>query len=66
MTNGFKAAVTTSNWKASNTLTGEDQQMKLPVVGYTGHRAAYRAQNFYGKNFRDCTIQSKMVEKMTQ
>lgn len=28
----------------------------VPVVGYTGHRMGYRSQNFFGKNFRDCTI----------
>ena len=39
-------------------------EMKLPVVGYTGHRMGYRSQNFYGKNFKDCSIQSKIVSKM--
>jgi hypothetical protein len=24
----------------------------------------YRSQNFYGKNFKDCSIQSKIVNKM--
>jgi hypothetical protein len=24
----------------------------------------YRSQNFYGKNFKDCSIQSKVVTKM--
>ena len=34
---------------------------KIPISGYTGHRMGYRAQNFYGKSFRDCTIQSKII-----
>jgi len=38
-----------------------NQEVKIPVVGYGGHRMAYKSQNFYGKNFRDCSIQSKMV-----
>ena len=41
-------------------------EMRLPIVGYSGHRMAYRSQNFYGKNFRDCTIQSKIVTKMAE
>ena len=31
-------------------------EMKIPVVGYTGHRMGYRSQNFYGKNYKDCAI----------
>ena len=44
----------------------DNTEMKLPVVGYTGHRMGYRSQNFYGKNFKDCSIQSKIVSKMAQ
>lgn len=42
----------------------DKSEMKLPVVGYTGHRMGYRSQNFYGKNFKDCSIQSKVITKM--
>jgi len=35
----------------------------IPVVGYTGHRMGNRAQGFFGKNFRDCTIQSRNIQK---
>jgi hypothetical protein len=38
--------------------------LKIPIAGYTGHRMAYRSQNFYGKNYRDCSIQSKLVQQM--
>jgi hypothetical protein len=44
----------------------DNNEMKLPVVGYTGHRMGYKSQNFYGKNFKDCSIQSKIVSKMVQ
>ncbi len=44
----------------------DNREMKLPVVGYTGHRMGYRSQNFYGKNFNDCSIQSKIITKMAQ
>lgn len=44
----------------------DNQKVCIPVVGYTGHRMGYKSQNFYGKNYRDCTIQSKMVQRMAQ
>ena len=55
MTNGFQGAVTSEKHLHDKALLGQDQ-MKLPVVGYTGHRRGNRAQNFYGKNYRDCAI----------
>jgi hypothetical protein len=42
----------------------DKSEMRIPVVGYTGHRTGYRSQNFYGKNFKDCSIQSKVIQKM--
>jgi hypothetical protein len=38
--------------------------IRVPIAGYTGHRMGYRAQNFYGKNYRDCSIQSKVLQNM--
>ena len=38
----------------------------VPVVGYTGHRMGYKSQNFYGKNYKDASIMSKMVQRMAQ
>ena len=38
-----------------------NQEVKIPICGYQGHRMGYTSQNFYGKTFRDATIQSKMV-----
>ncbi len=37
--------------------------VKLPTVGYTGHRPGNDAQNFYGKNFRECSLHSKWIQK---
>jgi hypothetical protein len=60
MSDGFKTAVTTNS-----TRNADVEEIKLPVTGYTGHRMGYKAQNFYGKNQRDCTIQAKFIQKMT-
>jgi hypothetical protein len=40
--------------------------VSLPVVGYTGHRPGNKAQNFYGKPFKECAMQSKWIEHMTK
>ena len=40
-----------------------DQKMVVPVVGYGGHRRGEQSQNFFGKSFRDATIQSKFLER---
>jgi len=65
LTENQKSALNSSKYREMLGLP-DNTEMKLPVVGYTGHRMAYRAQNFYGKNFRDCAIQSKIVTKMAQ
>lgn len=33
-----------------------DQAMKLPVVGYCGHRKGEKAENMFAKNYRDTTL----------
>lgn len=33
-----------------------DQDMRLPVVGYAGHRKGLKAENVFAKNFRDASI----------
>jgi len=58
-----KTALTSTKYREMLGLP-DKTEMKLPVVGYTGHRMGYRSQNFYGKNFKDCSIQSKIVSKM--
>jgi hypothetical protein len=53
--------------KATHSETASQaKEVKIPIVGYRGHRVGYKAQNFYGKNFRDCAIQSKMVQRMME
>ena len=38
--------------------------LRVPIAGYTGHRMGYKSQNFYGKSYRDCSIQSKIVQTL--
>jgi len=40
VTDGFQRAV---NLHVAPGRTGEERDLKLPVVGYTGHRTAYKA-----------------------
>lgn len=42
---------------------GRDKRLVIPVVGYGGHRRGDRSQNFFGKSFRETTIQSKYLER---
>lgn len=57
LSNGFKKVV-----DKNTDLT--QKSVKLPTVGYTGHRPGHNAQNFYGKPFRECAMQSKWIENM--
>ena len=57
LSDGFKEVI-------DETTDLTKKQIKIPVVGYTGHRPGNNAQNFYGKPFRDCTMQSKWIEHM--
>ena len=41
----------------------KDRKIIVPVVGYGGHRRGDRSQNYFGKSFRDTTIQSKCLER---
>ncbi len=36
----------------------DDQKMKLPIVGYCGHRKGEKAENIYAKNYRDLTLKA--------
>jgi len=58
VSDGFIRAVSASR-QSDVGATGKT----LPILGYTGHRMGYRAQGFFGKNFRDCTIQSRNIQK---
>jgi hypothetical protein len=63
LTETQKSALTSSKYRESLGVP-DRSNMTIPVVGYTGHRMGYRSQNFYGKNFKDCAIQSKVITKM--
>ena len=41
----------------------KDQKMVIPIVGYGGHRRGDRSQNYFGKSFRETSIQSKAIER---
>lgn len=41
----------------------KDKKIVIPIVGYGGHRRGDRSQNYFGKSFRDTTIQSKRLER---
>jgi hypothetical protein len=40
--------------------------MKLPVVGYSGHRKGEKAENLFSKSFRDTTMQSQKLLRVSQ
>lgn len=41
----------------------QDKVMVLPIAGYSGHQRGDKAQNYYGRTFRDAAIQSKKLER---
>ena len=41
----------------------KDQKMVLPIAGYGGHRRGDRSQNFFGKSFRESSLQSKKLQR---
>ena len=65
LTETQKSALTSSKYRENLGLP-DRSEMRIPAVGYTGHRMGYRSQNFYGKNYKDCAIQSKVITKMAQ
>ena len=46
------------NFKKLFTEDTRDQQMKIPIVGYGGHRKGETSENMYAKNYRDTAIQA--------
>ena len=57
MTDGFKNVFTNDK---------KDRKMVISVVGYSGHRRGNRSQNFFGKSYRDVSLQSKQLEREMQ
>ena len=40
-----------------------DQKMVIPIAGYSGHRRGDKSQNFFGKSFREVSLQSKKLQR---
>jgi len=40
-----------------------DKKLIIPIAGYGGHRRGDRSQNFFGKSFRESSLQSKKLER---
>jgi hypothetical protein len=41
----------------------KDQKLIIPISGYGGHRRGDRSQNFFGKSFRETSLQSKKLQR---
>ena len=63
MSAGFQIAMTSNKHREDQKMP-DNTKVQIPITGYTGHRMGYKSQNFYGKNYRDCAIQSKMIQRM--
>jgi hypothetical protein len=49
LSDGFKRVVTND---------ANERAMRIPVVGYTGHRKGERAENIFAKNFRESSFEA--------
>jgi len=51
-----------------NVFTNEekDRKMVISIVGYSGHRRGNCSQNFFGKNYREVSLQSRLLEREFQ
>lgn len=54
LSNGFQKAFANDD---------KDKQMSIPIAGYSGHQRGDKAQNYFGRTFRDSAIQSKRLER---
>lgn len=45
--------------------TDDEKKLSIPIVGYAGHQKGVKARNFYGKSFREGSLQSKRVLRST-
>jgi hypothetical protein len=50
LSDGFKRIVTND--------TEQRDAMRIPIVGYTGHRKGERAENIFAKNFREQSFEA--------
>lgn len=49
LSDGFKRVFTEDN---------AERGMKIPIVGYTGHRKGEKAENMFAKNFRESSMEA--------
>lgn len=54
LSDGFKKVFAKDN---------NDVQMVIPISGYKGHKRGDKSQNFFGRSFRECAIQSRKLER---
>jgi hypothetical protein len=52
------------NFKNIFALDKKDINLVLPISGYAGHRRGASSQNFFGRSFREVSIQSKRYQRM--
>lgn len=50
-------------FKRSLAADTQDVKMVIPIAGYGGHRRGDRSQNFFGKSFRETSLQSKKLQR---
>jgi hypothetical protein len=43
-----------------------DRHMRIPVVGYTGHRKGERAENMFAKNFRESSFEAVRNQRIAK
>ena len=41
----------------------DEENIRIPVVGYTGHRKGEKSENVFAKNYRDTSIQAIRFER---
>lgn len=65
LANSLKYQTLSAGFQSAFTLEdSNDQEMKLPISGYTGHRKGLKAENVYAKNFRDSTMNAEKNLRM--
>jgi hypothetical protein len=41
----------------------DQSDIVIPISGYTGHRKGSKAENLFGKSYRNVTLESKRIER---
>ena len=56
-------ALTYKNTLDYSTLLVDVHKFVIPIAGYGGHRRGDRSQNFFGKAFRETSLQAKKLKE---